>query len=160
LAFGPIGVDIVAVERDRSVDQAEDRCVVIGVRRRRIDILKDSRLGFPRQRLAVGGVDLERLLEQWPRCVNLVLAGQRQRQERPPAHRQIDGVRILHVGRLRRFGHAELVAQGVGQLRHHLILQLEQIRHVHLEPVGPDVGARFGVDQSRVGPHPILVALH
>ena|SRR6516225_1970815 len=47
LAFGPIGVDIAAVERDRSVDRAEDRCVIIGVRRRRINILEDSRLGFP-----------------------------------------------------------------------------------------------------------------
>src|SRR5215831_8495676 len=28
LAFGPIGVDIVAVERDGSVDRAEDRCVI------------------------------------------------------------------------------------------------------------------------------------
>jgi len=147
LAFGPIGVDIAAVERDRSVEKAEDRCVIVGFRPRRIDILEESRCGFPRQSLAVVGVDLERLLEQWPRWVNLVLAGDRQRHHGPPAHRQINGVRILRAGRLRRFGHAELVAQGVSQLRHHLILQLEQIRHVGFEPVGPHVRARFGVDQ-------------
>ena len=52
-------------------------------------------------------------------------------------------VRILRGGRLGRFGHAELVTQGVGQLRHHLILQLEQIRLVRLEPVGPNVRAHL-----------------
>ena len=56
LALDVIGVDIAPVERDRSVDQAEDRCVIIGVHLRRIDILEESRLGFPHQRLAVVGI--------------------------------------------------------------------------------------------------------
>src|SRR6516165_5592733 len=86
LALGPIGVDIASVERDRSVDQAEDRCVIIGVRRRRIDILEDSRLGFPRQRLAVVGVDLPPLLEKGPSCVTPLLAGKPHRQDRSPTH--------------------------------------------------------------------------
>ena len=42
-AFGLIGVDIAPVERNRSVDRAEDRCVIIGVRRRCIDVLEVSR---------------------------------------------------------------------------------------------------------------------
>ena len=50
--------------------------------------------------------------------------------------------------------------QVVGQSRHHLILQLEEIGHVLLEPVGPQMRARFGVDELRVDAHPVLIALH
>ena len=43
--------------------------------------------------------------------------------------------------------------------RHDLILQLEQISRVLLEPLGPKMRTRFGVDELRVDPHPVLVAL-
>jgi hypothetical protein len=41
-----------------------------------------------------------------------------------------------------------------------LILQLEEVGHVLVEPVGPKMRAGFGVDELRVDAHPILVALH
>ena len=53
----------------------------------------------------------------------------------------------------------KLIAQRVGQARDDLILQLEQISHVLVEPLGPEMRAGFCVDQLRVDPHPILVAL-
>ena len=52
------------------------------------------------------------------------------------------------------------VAQTVGQSRHDLILQLEQVGHVLLETVGPQMRAGFGVDELGVDAHPVLVALH
>ena len=59
-----------------------------------------------------------------------------------------------------RFRLDEFVAQAVGQSRHHLILQLEQVGHVLLEAVGPEMRARLRVDQLRVDAHAGSVALH
>ena len=51
-------------------------------------------------------------------------------------------------------------AQAAGQSRHDFIFQLEQVGHVLLEPVSPQMCAGFGVDKLRVDAHPILIALH
>ena len=59
-----------------------------------------------------------------------------------------------------RFRLDQFETQGVAQSRHDLILQLEQVGHVFLEAVGPEMRAGFGVDELRVDAHPVLVALH
>jgi hypothetical protein len=64
------------------------------------------------------------------------------------------------VGSRFRFRPDEFVVQRIGQARDHLILQLEQVRDVLLEPVGPEMRAGFGVDELCVDPHPVLIALH
>ncbi len=47
----------------------------------------------------------------------------------------------------------------VAQSRHDLILQLEQVGHVFLEAVGPEMGAGRRVDELGVDTHPVLIAL-
>ena len=76
------------------------------------------------------------------------------------AHDEIDGVWVFGVGSRFRFRPDEFVAQRIGQSCHHLILQLEQVGHVFLEAVGPEMRAGFGVDELRVDAHPVLIALH
>jgi hypothetical protein len=39
-------------------------------------------------------------------------------------------------------------------------LQLEQVGHVVVETVRPEMRAGFGVDELRIDPHPVLLALH
>ena len=52
------------------------------------------------------------------------------------------------------------IPQAIGQSRHHLILQFEQVGHVFLEAFGPEMRARLGVDELGVDAHPVLIALH
>jgi hypothetical protein len=47
----------------------------------------------------------------------------------------------------------------MGQSRHHFILQLEKVRNVLLETVGPQMRAGFGVDELRIDPHAVLISL-
>ena len=112
-------------------------------------------------RRRVVGVDRERLFKQSPRRIVLFLAGPKTLLvvERPTAHDEIVRIRVGRAGALRRFRLDQFIAQGVGQPRDDLILQLEQISHVLLEPLGPEMRAGFRVDELRVDPHPVLVAL-
>ena len=59
-----------------------------------------------------------------------------------------------------RLGIDQPPAEVVGQSRHHLILQLEEIGYVLLEAVGPKMRAGFRVDKLRVDAHAVLIALH
>jgi hypothetical protein len=54
----------------------------------------------------------------------------------------------------------EFDAQCVGQLRHDLVLKIEQVGDVFVESVGPEMRAGFGVDKLGVDAHPVLIALH
>ena len=59
-----------------------------------------------------------------------------------------------------RLGLHQLIAQRIGQSRHHLILQLEEIGDAFLEPIGPEMRAGLAINKLRVDAHPVLVALH
>ena len=61
---------------------------------------------------------------------------------------------------LLRLGLRQFVAQTVGKPCNDFILQLEEVGDAFLEPVGPEVRARFAINQLRVDTHPVLVALH
>ena len=76
------------------------------------------------------------------------------------AHGEIERVGVSDALVSLRLGLDEFDAQRVGQSRDHLILQLEQVGHVLLESIRPEMGARLRVDQLRVDAHPALVALH
>jgi hypothetical protein len=78
----------------------------------------------------------------------------------PTAHGQVDGVRILGANAFFAFAIPQGPAQSAHQTRHNLILQLEQVGHVLLEAVGPQVRAGFGVDKLRIDAHSVLIALH
>jgi hypothetical protein len=58
------------------------------------------------------------------------------------------------------FGIGQRPAQSASQSRHDLILQLEQVGHVLLEAVGPQMRAGFGVDKLRIDAHAVLVPLN
>ena len=59
-----------------------------------------------------------------------------------------------------RLGLHQLIAQRIGQSRHHLILQLEEIGDAFLEPIGPEMRAGLAINKLRVDAHLVLVALH
>ena len=54
-----------------------------------------------------------------------------------------------------RFGAHQSEAETVGQSRHHLILQLEQVGHILLEAVRPKMRTRLRIDQLRVDAHAV-----
>ena len=53
----------------------------------------------------------------------------------------------------------ELVSQRIGQSRHHLILQLEQVGYVFFKSFGPEMGAGFRIDELGVDAEAVLIAL-
>jgi hypothetical protein len=58
------------------------------------------------------------------------------------------------------FGVHQFDLKHAGEARDHFVLELEQVRDVFLEPVGPEMRAGLGVDELRVDAHPVEVALH
>ena len=56
---------------------------------------------------------------------------------------KIDGVGVFGVGAFSASALTSSIAQRIGQSRDHLILQLEQVGHVFLEAVGPEMRAGF-----------------
>ena len=54
----------------------------------------------------------------------------------------------------------QLDLKRAGEARDHFVLELEQVRDVFLEAVGPEMRAAFGVDELGVDAHPVGVALH
>ncbi len=83
-------------------------------------------------------------------------------EKRQTAHRQIDGVGISWalVQATLGFGVHQLDLKHVGEACDHFILEPEQVGHVFLEAVGPEMRAACGVDQLDVDAHPVGVALH
>jgi hypothetical protein len=75
------------------------------------------------------------------------------------AHVEVDSVWVFGVGSGLRVRPDEFVVQRIGQSGGHLILQLEQVGHVFLEPVGPEMRAGFDVDELRVDAYTVLVTL-
>jgi hypothetical protein len=59
-----------------------------------------------------------------------------------------------------RLGLHQLIAQRIGQSRHHLILQLKEIGDAFLEPIGPEMRAGRAIYKLSVDAHMVLVALH
>ena len=58
------------------------------------------------------------------------------------------------------FGVHQLDLKRAGEARDHFVLELEQVHHVFLESVGPEMRAAFRVDELGVDAHPVGVALH
>ena len=73
---------------------------------------------------------------------------------------EIDSVGAFGTGVLFRLRPDEFIAQAIGQSRHDLILELEQVGDVFLEAVGPKMRAGARIDELGVDAHPVLVALH
>ena len=147
-------------ERDRTLGLTEYFCVVIDLRACPSQLfLVEMGYGVAGQCRDIVGVDLERLLESGSRRIIVVFGKRLQLEQGIPAHREIEDIGVFGTRASFGFRLDELETQSIGQSRHHLILQLEQVGDVFLKAFGPEMGARFGVDELRVDANPILVAL-
>ena len=57
-------------------------------------------------------------------------------------------------------GGGELIVQSAGETGDDLVLHVEEIGERLVEPLGPEMIARFGVDELYVDPHAIAAALN
>ena len=151
---------IVGGEIDRPIGLRQDLDVVVGPGvAPPVVPIKCVGFGASSQSLRVVGVDLERALEQGPRLEVFALAVNAAIEEVVTAHGQIDDVRILGASASFGFGAGQGIVQTVGQSRHDVILQFEEIGQGVIEPVGPEMRPGFGVDELRVDADAVLVAL-
>ena len=116
-------------------------------------------IGESDHRLGVLWIDLHRAFEVVTSRCNAFLR-RRLPMRSPPTHHQINRIGIGGVRASLRLGLYQLVAQRIGESCHDLILQLEHVGDVLLEPVGPEMSAGLAIDKLRVDAHMVLVALH
>jgi hypothetical protein len=69
-------------------------------------------------------------------------------------------INVVHLG-----ASGQSIGVGGVNLEHALeqgsrLIGAEQVGHILVEPVGPQMRSGFGVDELRVDAHPVLIALH
>ena len=106
----------------------------------------------------MGRIELERLFEQVLRSHDVLEPAFVESGD--AAEIIVERVGIRLVFRSLRLGRNQFAAQLIGEARDDLVLHVEQVGDRLVEPVGPDVVARRGVDELGVDPHPARAALN
>src|SRR5262249_1424372 len=81
---------------------------------------------------------------------------------RPTAHGKVDGVGIIGMLTLCTLALRpdQLYMEGLGDASGYFVLHVEEIRTILGEPIGPDMPARFRIDELRIDPDLVAIPPH
>ena len=123
-------------------------CALDAVRRRRSD-----------QRFDIVGIGGERAIEKATRLRHNV-RGQTLVEASQTLKIEVHRVGVRRLFRSSRFGGDELGVQRAGQAGDDFVLHVEEIGQRLVEPLGPEMIARFGVDELHIDAHAVSAALN
>ncbi len=131
----------------------------IGIGRKRIRAVGHVRARRSNERVDVVGIGGERAIEKAPRSRDIV-RGRAFVEPSQALKIKVHRVGVRSLFRAPRLGGDKLGVQRVCQARNDFVLHVEEIGERLIEPLGPEMIARFGVDELHVDAHSVSAALN